>query len=197
MFFSSVHLTQRSMRIVAFSCLILSSLNLLLTSHLIKGRCIFHCLTSWKDTVEPSFLGHDIPATLPIKLRPVLLNVQETVHYSLSGEASNNEWSNLTSVGMGFTHLGPDNRLFVAEMFHELHCMRILNLAFARSRVASLAHIHHCLNYLRQQALCSADLTLEPGDFMERDFVLHRTGSMHVCQDWSAVYSIMADTWSV
>lgn len=143
------------------------------------------------------FLGHDIPATLPVELRPVLLNAQETVHYSLSGEASNNEWSNLTSLGMAFTHLGPDNRLFVAEMFHELHCMRILNLAFARSRAASVAHIHHCLNYLRQQALCSADLTLEPGDFMERDFVLSRTGSMHVCHDWSAVYSIMADTWSI
>ncbi|KAK0214240.1 hypothetical protein EDD85DRAFT_943265 [Armillaria nabsnona] len=103
----------------------------------------------------------------------------------------------LTSLGMGFTHLGPDNRLFLAEMFHELHCMRMLNLAFARSRVASEAHNHHCLNYLRQQALCSADLTLEPGDFMERDFVLSRTGSMHVCHDWSAVYSIMADTWSI
>ncbi|PBK95939.1 hypothetical protein ARMGADRAFT_1045234 [Armillaria gallica] len=149
---------------------------------------------------ESRFLGHDFPSSLPLppSRSPsdrVLLPVQETVHYSLSGDASDNEWSNLTSAGFGYAHLGPDSRLFMVGMFHELHCLRVLNFAFDRSHKATGDHVHHCLNYLRQMALCSADVTLEPGDFTKRNFDGSRTGSVHVCRDWSALYDAMEENW--
>ncbi len=80
-------------------------------------------------------------------------------------------------------------------MFHELHCLRVLNFAFDRSHKATGDHVHHCLNYLRQMALCSADVTLEPGDFTKRNFDGSRTGSVHVCRDWSALYDAMEENW--
>ncbi|PBK62188.1 hypothetical protein ARMSODRAFT_1025108 [Armillaria solidipes] len=89
----------------------------------------------------------------------------------------------------------PDSRLFMVEMFHELHCLRVLNFAFDRSPMARVDHVHHCLNYLRQMALCSADVTLEPDDFIERNFEGSRTGSVHVCHDWSALYDAMEENW--
>ncbi|SJL17007.1 uncharacterized protein ARMOST_20547 [Armillaria ostoyae] len=133
---------------------------------------------------KSGFLGHDFSSSLPLppSRSPsdrVLLPVQETVHYSLSGDASDNEWSNLTSAGFGYAHLGPDSRLF--------------NFAFDRSPMARVDHVHHCLNYLRP--LCSADVTLEPGDFIERNLEGSRTGSVHVCRDWSALYDAMEDNW--
>ncbi|KAK0460182.1 uncharacterized protein EV420DRAFT_1268315, partial [Desarmillaria tabescens] len=142
--------------------------------------------------------GHDFPSNLPLPpssspLDSVLLPVQETVRYSLSGDASDNEWFNLTSAGFGYAHLGPDSRLFMVGMFHELHCLRVLNFAFGHSHMAMMDHSHHCLNM--GTALCSADVTLEPGDFTERNFEGSRTGSVHVCQDWSALYDVMEENW--
>ena len=50
------------------------------------------------------------------------------------------------------------------------------------------ARHQHCLNYLRQQALCHLDLTLEPGDFATRDFDVDRVWETHVCYDFEAVW---------
>ena len=73
-------------------------------------------------------------------------------------------------------------------MFHELHCLRILNLAFDPSNIVSEGHIKHCLGYLRQMVLCSPDLTLERAGWEERDFDFDRVGATHVCRNWETVY---------
>ena len=143
-----------------------------------------------------AYLGHDFPESLPLPdlgsaslIIPV--HDEETVHYPLLGNASDDEWSSLNSEGFGYVRLGEDHRLFMVTMYHELHCLRVLNLAFSKSPIASPDHIQHCLNYLRQGALCSPDLSLDPGNFEEKDFMVERTGAVHMCKNWEAVYEFM------
>ena len=143
-----------------------------------------------------AYRGHDYPETLPdlaSQLPHVYLTVEESVHFALLGEDSDAEWDSPTSAGYGYVRLGPDHRFFAVTMFHELHCLRMLNLAFFRHPVAGPEHVRHCLNYLRQGVLCSPDLTLEPGNFEDKEYRPGDSGATHVCRDWSAVYPI-ADT---
>ncbi|KAF9818454.1 hypothetical protein IEO21_02803 [Rhodonia placenta] len=125
-----------------------------------------------------------------------MLTVEESAHYPLLGDLSDDEWLSLTSAGVGYVRLGPDQRRFVVTMFHEMHCLRVLNLAIGGSSRASMDHVTHCLNYLRLMALCSADITLESGDFMARDFSVELVGETRVCRDWTAVYSAMHDNYA-
>lgn len=81
-------------------------------------------------------------------------------------------------------------------MFHQMHCLRMINLAMSKAPIASPAHLQHCLNYLRQAALCGADTSIEPGDFEQRDFNKQKTGGRHKCKDWSQAYSIMEHNYA-
>lgn len=146
-----------------------------------------------------AYHAHDFPLTIPPALVDpglVMLTVEESAHYPLLGDLSDDEWLSLTSAGVGYVRLGPDQRRFVVTMFHEMHCLRVLNLAIGGSSRASMDHVTHCLNYLRLMALCSADITLESGDFMARDFSVELVGETRVCRDWTAVYSAMHDNYA-
>lgn len=141
-----------------------------------------------------AYKGHDRPPSLPIAasgLSQVLMTVEESVHYPLLGNESDIQWASLSSAGYGYVRLGPENRLFAVTMFHELHCLRMLNYAFGKSRIASIEHVQHCLAYLKDGIICDADLTIEPGNFEERDFESQRTGVTHVCKDWASLYEAM------
>ncbi|GBE89266.1 hypothetical protein SCP_1502740 [Sparassis crispa] len=125
----------------------------------------------------------------------VSMTVEESMHYPLLGVPSDIEWFSSMSPGSGYVRLGPEDRMFVVTMFHELHCLRVLNLAFGKARFATPAHIKHCLNYLRQGILCAPDLTLEPGNFEEKDFEVERLGATHTCRDWSIVFQMMDENY--
>lgn len=92
--------------------------------------------------------------------------------------------------GWGWVRVGPDHRLFAVVMFHQLHCLRMIQRAFADKSdpVAGEHHVQHCLNYLRQSFLCEAADDLEEGDFMTRDYERDRMGSILVCEDWAKVF---------
>ena len=51
------------------------------------------------------------------------------------------------------------------------------------------------VNYLRQQILCTADLTPEMGGFMSRDPEDEREGPVRVCRDFGAMYDSAAYNW--
>lgn len=127
--------------------------------------------------------------------------VQEENKYPVAGLKSDSQWLSLTSSSVGYVRLGSSSRLFMVTMFHELHCLRILNLAFEPSGLQNTpghidqAHIKHCFDYLRQMSLCSADLTLEKGDFIQRDFMTENDGELHTCRDWKVVYNVMEENW--
>jgi hypothetical protein len=122
--------------------------------------------------------------------------VEESVHYSITAPEAMNEWLYNSPLGTGSARLGPNKRGFFISMFHELHCFRLMRTALVSAPKPGLIdHSFHCLNYLRQSALCASDTTLEPGDFMQRDFTLDRIGATHVCRDWDAIYEDVRINW--
>lgn len=142
-----------------------------------------------------SWIGHDFPERLPLprNLDTVFLTVEESAHFPLEADAEM-IWRSPSMAAPAYCRLGPRHRLFTITMFHELHCLRILNRGFAGA--APAAHVAHCLTYLRHGALCGADLTLERGDFARSNFSSGRAGETHECRDWSLLYDVMADNWT-
>ncbi|KAI0325286.1 hypothetical protein GY45DRAFT_1261108 [Cubamyces sp. BRFM 1775] len=141
---------------------------------------------------EFSYRGHDHPQLVPLEegIPTVLVAMEETVHYPPLGNRSDAEWLSMAMPAFGYVRLGPEDRTFSLSMFHELHCLRVINLAFARDQLSfiNLGHMKHCLNYLRQSALCAPDLALEPGEFEKKDFDVERTHGVHECNDWETVF---------
>lgn len=124
------------------------------------------------------------------RVRCVLIARQ--VHYVLSAE-TDAIWASTAGAGYGYSRHGADHRLFMVTISHELHCLRMFNLALAGK--LDFHHVKHCLDYLRHGVLCSADLTLEPGDFADRNFTRVRVGETHMCLDWSMVYDVLQTNW--
>jgi hypothetical protein len=56
-------------------------------------------------------------------------------------------------------------------------------------------HHQHCLNYLREQALCRPDLTLEPGDFASRNFEVDSVRHTHTCRDFETAWDYNTRSW--
>ncbi|EGO00641.1 hypothetical protein SERLA73DRAFT_178504 [Serpula lacrymans var. lacrymans S7.3] len=150
--------------------------------------------------IEPySFVGNDFPELLSIESRLVRMSVEESVHYSLADPEASDEWLWTAPLGDNHIRLGPDMRMFAIPMFHQLHCLRGIREAMENGlsslHHAQQEHIHHCFNYIRQWTLCSADVTLEPGDFMSRNFTTERVGATHTCRDWEPAYTVVNDRW--
>ncbi|KAJ6561242.1 hypothetical protein DFH09DRAFT_1160866 [Mycena vulgaris] len=144
-----------------------------------------------------SYIGDDFPLLLPGAPlgETVKMVVEESVHYSLSPD-SKAVWYAAFPDGDGSVALGPHHRTFFVSMYHEIHCLQqFRDVLVEPTPKVPWAHLHHCLNYLRERALCQGDLTLEPGDFAARDFAQDRVGATHVCRDWSAVIEKVDDNW--
>ncbi|KZV86043.1 hypothetical protein EXIGLDRAFT_580192, partial [Exidia glandulosa HHB12029] len=148
------------------------------------------------------YIGEDHPTTLPTRpLDFAMMFAQNTVHLQMSSPTTAREWSVQYPRG-GIVYLGSQRRPFMVAMFHQLQCLNILRLGILRvsSDTGAASHrrnfsqqpeeivwqTRHCLNYLRQAALCQMDMRTEPvtsieprGSIWEQDFV---------CRDWSAVY---------
>jgi len=159
-------------------------------------------------------LGDDWPPFLPLKLeRKVEMVVEESVHYVAgglveSGGGGKDEWQYQRGFGFdGAARLGAQNRTFAVSLYHQEHCLLYFHAQLTESdRTGTtttndssppgrFAHHQHCLNYLRQQALCHPDLTLEPGDFTTRDFEVDRVGQTHVCRDFDTAWDYNTERW--
>lgn len=119
------------------------------------------------------------------------------MHYQLHGTEGIQEWDALEVVGLGSVTFGTDYRTFYVPMYHQFHCLRTFRKALDNGSKyqGSEQHMNHCFNYFRQWTMCNADLTLEPGDFMKRNFTRERTGMTHVCKAWDKVYLQTAMKW--
>lgn len=136
-------------------------------------------------------MGDDYPAHFPVSRdRKIAMATDETVHYGIFEPEAEEEWAtNQVEGGRGYVRLGLEKRGFAVSMFHQLHCLRVIRWALSGHYEAyARGHVQHCLNYLRQQILCSPDLTLEPADILTRDHNIERTGAIHVCKDWRVLY---------
>lgn len=129
-------------------------------------------------------MGDDYPMRLPVHREPVLMAVEESVHYPIAGAEAYEEWLWTGPYGDHVIRLGESYRSFEISMFHQLHCLRSIRQTIERGdfneqTAFDQGHLHHCFTYLRQWTLCSADVTLEPGDFERRNFTVERTGAVH------------------
>lgn len=114
--------------------------------------------------------------------------LRNTTHFQmdLSDRVSRLEWRTLSDFPF-IVHVGENDRAFQVSLFHQLHCVHLMEEAFLRGEYHGLNahHIQHCLNYLRQSFLCGADDNLEEGDFdLEME---DRNGGTKVCRDWGEV----------
>ncbi|KAI0043709.1 hypothetical protein FA95DRAFT_1609156 [Auriscalpium vulgare] len=138
-------------------------------------------------------LGDDTPRRWDIgELDSVIMPSEETVHYEVYGSTSNAEWHSLFP-DHGTLHLGPQRRPYSISMFHQLRCLGIYRHELVRTHSPNATYIakgeeltRHCLNYLRQMALCRLDTTLLPLVGHPKP---HPAPDMHVCKDWEKVYA--------
>lgn len=92
-------------------------------------------------------------------------------------------------------------RMFVVAMFHELHCLRMLSAGYESEGRMTDGHLKHCIHYIRQMALCDADMTPEPAGWEEKwsvedDTGLDREGATHVCRDFQSIFDAVENNWA-
>ncbi|KAK0499159.1 hypothetical protein EDD18DRAFT_1155664 [Armillaria luteobubalina] len=125
----------------------------------------------------------------------VRMVVEDTVHFRHSDPTAQMEWKYSYPRGLGSFRAGPDHLAYFMTTFHELHCVESLGKMLVSARSQDWGHTQYCLNMLRQLALCHPDMTLERGDFMERNFTEERIGEEHICNDWEKVSDAGTRNW--
>lgn len=134
-------------------------------------------------------------------LDTVAMTLQESVRFDLnaSDPIADKEWELLSVIpeGFGRTRLGPEYRLFVITVYHQMHCLRKIQVGLLErdDPISTHHHVLHCLNYLRQLFLCAAADSLEEGDFLEKNYEVDRVGDQLVCQDWERVYDVLDENY--
>lgn len=126
------------------------------------------------------------------------MSVEESVHYSLLGPQSPEEWLWISTVGDGDLRLGPMHRVFGVGMTHQQHCMQYLFDALVAphpSHGMHAEHPEHCLNHIRQYVLCDADITLEPAAVLARNWTEERWTGEHRCVDWEMMRAEIRKHW--
>ncbi|KAK7708892.1 hypothetical protein SLS64_006372 [Diaporthe eres] len=121
-------------------------------------------------------------------------------------------WDKLMPIGSGFVRVphprrfdmpasktiedDPDEaEIYSLSALHQLHCLGVIRDVVKKyekhdkSRFAGAGHEYHCIDYIRQSIMCSADTTL---DFAELQPDGRRKGfsganSTHQCTDWDAL----------
>ncbi|KZV68539.1 hypothetical protein PENSPDRAFT_687199 [Peniophora sp. CONT] len=162
---------------------------------------------------EYDYIGGSYPLELPVAYTDtVAMTLHETVRFSLNASDvdGDTEW-HTTAVhprGSGRVRLGSDHRIFVTTFYHQIHCLRKMQVAIIEASgahadgadpIATPMHTLHCLNYLRQTLLCEAADSLEEGDFMTKDFERDTVHDTLICRDWEALFAEMSDnfeTWA-
>jgi len=97
----------------------------------------------------------------------------------------------------------PENGGYLAwfSVYHDLHCLKTLrqwnyrdhyfpNLTRSERSILEM-HVDHCIEYIRQGAMCHADTSLTAFRWANgKDKPVLRTKrSLHMCQDWNTVES--------
>ncbi|KIJ25895.1 hypothetical protein M422DRAFT_134417, partial [Sphaerobolus stellatus SS14] len=143
------------------------------------------------------YVADDYPMRLPLELGSAQATFDCSARYMVNTNISREVWSKSTDTqGGGFVRLGEDYRVFAVSMFHQLHCISALHTAITMqtSQHSDLGgHVQHCLNYLRQFILCSADDTVEPVVTLSR---LQSQGCAapftRTCRNWERLYDFSA-----
>lgn len=121
--------------------------------------------------------------------------------------AIDKEWALQNGFSPSYTHPeDPTKSIYQIDMFHSVHCVvrlpcippwsqsllihfqyRLRNLLTSQLSLEEWPrndeHTLHCLDYIREQLMCNADLTLEATD----DLILFKINKGHVCRNSDAI----------
>jgi len=108
-----------------------------------------------------------------------------------------NQWQSLFPAGEAWKN-DNDEPIFATTMTHQLHCLYMMGMIYSGLTTNKTdmftpdynIHFFHCIDYLRQAVMCSADLALEPHLIADPDDNGPGDGSwkaMHVCKDYGQV----------
>ncbi|CZS93460.1 uncharacterized protein RCO7_10550 [Rhynchosporium graminicola] len=159
-------------------------------------------------------LGSSIDASNDFLVPTVSLAFHMTKKYGTYDEEGNRAWDELVPVKHGLFALADPYRYdlqpghedkndenvawFGVAVFHQLHCLRALRDTVRQLKTGQPArdwggpdHLEHCLDYIRQGLMCSADTTIEWPVFVKnesgKDGPITGEGIEHQCRDWNAV----------
>lgn len=89
---------------------------------------------------------------------------------------------------------------YALSVFHQIHCLSAVRKLLAMpspdnddSLLERNHHIKHCLDYLRNQIMCSADTSLEHARVGGTDTEVDSWGVVHQCRDWTQVWEFARD----
>ncbi|KAJ5165642.1 uncharacterized protein N7500_007472 [Penicillium coprophilum] len=162
-------------------------------------------------SVTPSFQSDTVSTTPRLNLYQFHTS-KELEDLSTAGDAS---WQQLTTTNDGGFLWVRHNETYRTgwgiSMFHSLHCLGLLreivktksdhsNSDSHHASHADAAHAGHCLSYIAQSLLCSADGTLERpksildenGDILRDD--INGEGVEHRCRDHSLLWKLARRT---
>ncbi|KAJ5245945.1 hypothetical protein N7468_000928 [Penicillium chermesinum] len=134
---------------------------------------------AWNQILEPDLLDPKHETAMTIKI-------------------SQEELSHLSDESIAFQ----DGSGYIAELavYHEIHCVKILrrflNMDYYYPNITKekldfeKVHADHCLEYLREAAMCRGDTTLTTF-FWKNEIPYSRVYSDHECVNWEAL-----DTWA-
>lgn len=118
------------------------------------------------------------------------MNSQDSIHYPILGETAALQWVTTDPPGAGGVRLGPQHRLLYMATYHYMHCLRSIRWYLSDPVNDNVKHLQHCFNYLRQEALCHADITLEE-PWKELGWKPGRTNAVRLCSDWNGLFDEM------
>ncbi|KLO16598.1 hypothetical protein SCHPADRAFT_206585 [Schizopora paradoxa] len=151
---------------------------------------LFHLHANRSDSVihhHYTYVDDDYPFYYPIssgRLEDVAMTLYDSVHFGVETRPTglinasaemldaDAEWDLLSFLptSYGRARLGPEFRIFLIVQNHLIHCLQAFYVAFTSSSgnpSPAIHHAMHCVNYVRQSFLCSADGNLEEGDFID------------------------------
>lgn len=86
-------------------------------------------------------------------------------------------------------------QVYGVSVFHQLHCVNMLRLNMypeefhwtmpGQSPEHIRKHRDHCIDYLRQAVMCSADVTFEPWG----EVGVNGMGAIHQCRDFQKIFT--------
>ncbi|KAH8881000.1 hypothetical protein GQ53DRAFT_832844 [Thozetella sp. PMI_491] len=107
--------------------------------------------------------------------------------------------------GRGFVHVpgfhteDPDGNIHVVSVFHQLHCLYMMQKSFTRAMQNSsqveekeVYHTYHCAELLRQALKCAADPTLDSTAVVPSSPTGRGTSGWngtHVCRDFDSLFA--------
>ncbi|PCH39116.1 hypothetical protein WOLCODRAFT_110565 [Wolfiporia cocos MD-104 SS10] len=153
---------------------------------------LIHGWPTFTDGLRGLTTSTGLPSRLPIVSPPVAMEVIDSERYGMHDD---NDWASVIPNGHGFVRLGEgeSGAYYAVSMYHQMHCLNSFRKMFNGRNESRAdhdgAHALHCLTYLRQMVLCSADITLEPAFSTSnvdgrKTQAAYGTGVAHVCRDW-------------